>query len=245
MVLLRLECHLPARCVLLTARCGLHCPYAAAAREEVEGRGPLLQLLEWLPPPGTLAWPPAMALALALAGKWPWELECDASLRLIRDEEGVLVVQEATLRAAGAVLAVCGERRVCVAGARLRATTPASAACPACGCLLMSAALLGRAESPCSTRLASLHRYCSTPPPDDAGIRKAVRKLRQAFRLVAWLHSALGAALPRLEARIVVPPTKLRAAQRKLRGTSRTVQEPVPGEAGAKFTVSFKAYTVY
>lgn len=71
-----------------------------------------------------------------------------------------------------------------------------------------------------------------------------MRQLRQAFRLVAWLHSALGAVLPRLEGRIVVPSSELRDAQRKLRGASGTVQDAVPGEAGPKFTVSIKADTV-
>ncbi|PSC73881.1 glycerol transport activity [Micractinium conductrix] len=148
---------------------------AAAAREETEGRGPLLQLLESTPPPGALEWPPAMALALALGGKWSRELEFDVALRVIRDEDSIIIIQESKLRA--------------------------------------------------------------------TGISKALRQLRQAFRLVAWLHFALGAALPRLEGRIVVPGSELRAAQRKLRGASGTVQDSVPGEAGAKFTMSVKADT--
>ena len=235
--------------MLLIARRVFSCAYAAAAREETEGRGPLLQLLESTPPPGALEWPPAMALALALGGKWSRELEFDVALRVIRDEDSIIIIQESKLRATGAVLA--GARRACAVGhappARLpphpRLQEGGSAACPARGWLLMAAAVLGKAESPCSSRLAALHRCCPPPPPGGAGISKALRQLRQAFRLVAWLHFALGAALPRLEGRIVVPGSELRAAQRKLRGASGTVQDSVPGEAGAKFTMSVKADT--
>ncbi|PRW56912.1 hypothetical protein C2E21_4314 isoform A [Chlorella sorokiniana] len=147
--------------------------YCTAA---AQGRRSLLQLLESMPPPGALAWPPAMSLALALAGKWSRELEFDAAMRLIREEDSILVIQETKLRA--------------------------------------------------------------------TGVSKAVRQLRQAIRLVAWMHFALDAALPRLEGRIVVPGSELRHAQRKLRGTSGPVQDSVPGAADAKFEVSIKAYTV-
>lgn len=76
------------------------------------------------------------------------------------------------------------------------------------------------------------------------GVSKAMRQLRHAFRLVAWLHFALGAPLPRLEGRIVVPHTELREAQRKLHRTSRGVQDSVPGGGGARFDVSIMADTV-
>jgi hypothetical protein len=72
---------------------------------------------------------------------------------------------------------------------------------------------------------------------------KALRKLRQAFRVIAWLHRALGFAVPQLEGRIVVPRSELHAAQRALRNASGTVQDSIPGEANAKFQASIKVDT--
>lgn len=66
-----------------------------------------------------------------------------------------------------------------------------------------------------------------------------MRQLRHAFRIVAWLHAVLGAPLPRLEGRILVPARELREAERLLRGARGAVQDTVPG-AGTKFAATIK-----
>lgn len=113
---------------------------------------------------------------------------------------------------------------------------------------LMAAALFGRAgAAPCLLDPARpvaaplLPRCC---PRDGAGVAKATHQLRQAFRAVAWVHAALGAPLPQLEGRIVVPAHELREAERLLRGARGVLQETVPGRAGTKFSVTIKVATV-
>ena len=76
-------------------------------------------------------------------------------------------------------------------------------------------------------------------PLGGAGVGKAESQLRPVFRLVALLFSVHHVALPRLEARIVVPHTELREAERKLRRTSGGIEDSVPG--GNKFTVFIRA----
>ena len=61
------------------------------------------------------------------------------------------------------------------------------------------------------------------------------------------LHHALGAQIPPLEGRIVVPATEVRAAERKLRVASRPVQDWVPGAAVApslSFTLRWPLYSL-
>lgn len=89
--------------------------------------------------------------------------------------------------------------------------------------------------------------FCPPPPPAAtplAGVGKAMRQLRHALRLVAWLHLALGAQIPPLEGRIVVPAAEVQAAERKLRVASRPVQDWVPGGGGAKFELCIKVASV-
>ena len=213
-------------------------PRAAAAQVEAEGRPDALrQLLSSMPPPGAKEWPSAMALAQGLAGMWSRELELDAPLRLGLGSDS-LVIQETKLTAGGEPWD--GRYQPCetvLAGA--------DGCITAVRCALWAAMLIGVVSlldlppgflPPLPT---PLHRL-----PGCAGVSKAMRQLRHAFRLVAWLHFALGAPLPRLEGRIVVPHTELREAQRKLHRTSRGVQDSVPGGGGARFDVSIMADTV-
>lgn len=105
--------------------------YSAAAAQAESQPDALRQLLLRESPPGEREWPPAMALALALAGAFSRELDLDAPLR--RGVNDSLVVQETKLSAKGKPGGGGGGAtpRICSAGAvRPRASRPTPAPAP-------------------------------------------------------------------------------------------------------------------